>query len=159
MRLPPQIQSRLFLWAWRLAHQRQPDFVIGPPEQPYLERWWIIPRNHVFNIYLHKINKSDDDRALHDHPWVNASVLLNGSYVEVTPTEPGLLRVEGDVVLRRAVAAHRLVVPDRRHVWSLFLTGPNIRTWGFHCPQGWIPWREFCEPTNKGQIGKGCGEA
>ena len=35
----------------------------------YLSRWHIIPRNRYFNIYLHKFVGSDDDRALHDHPW------------------------------------------------------------------------------------------
>ena len=26
-------------------------------------------RNKIFNIYLHQIIRSDDDRALHDHPY------------------------------------------------------------------------------------------
>ena len=45
---------------------RAPDFVIGAD---YLRRWWVIPRNDSQNVYLHDIRKSDDDRALHDHPW------------------------------------------------------------------------------------------
>jgi len=32
---------------------RKPDFVIGRAGAPYLERWWVIPRNRWFNIYLH----------------------------------------------------------------------------------------------------------
>ena len=44
--------------------KRPADFVIGPPERPYLLRWWIIQRNRFFNIYLHKFLRSDDDLAL-----------------------------------------------------------------------------------------------
>jgi hypothetical protein len=64
---------------------REPDCVIGPPDNPYLRRWWLIPRNRWFNLYLHNILRDDDDRALHDHPWANLSILLRGAYREVTP--------------------------------------------------------------------------
>lgn len=64
---------------------RPADFIIGGAENPYIYRWWVIPRNTIFNIYLHKIVRDDDDRALHDHPWVNCSIILKGRYVEVTP--------------------------------------------------------------------------
>jgi hypothetical protein len=59
---------------------RDPDFVIGRAGRPYLRRWWVIPRNRWFNIYLQEILQDDDDRALHDHPWVNCSIILRGSY-------------------------------------------------------------------------------
>ena len=29
--------------------------------------------------------RDDEDRALHDHPWHNVSLLLVGQYIEVTP--------------------------------------------------------------------------
>jgi hypothetical protein len=49
--------------------KRRPDFIIGGADNPYLLRWWIIPRNRWCNVYLHKILRDDDPRALHDHPW------------------------------------------------------------------------------------------
>lgn len=64
--------------------RRAPDVVIGEVHRPYLLRWWVIPRNPVFNVYLHRFMRSDDDRALHDHPWSNLSILLRGSYGEHT---------------------------------------------------------------------------
>jgi hypothetical protein len=66
---------------------REPDFVIGAdsPGGPYMRRWWIIPRNRFLNIYLHQILRDDDDRALHDHPWWNVSIILRGGYFECTP--------------------------------------------------------------------------
>jgi hypothetical protein len=134
---------------------RAPDFVIGPHSTPYMLRWWVIPRNRWFNIYLHKILKSDDDRALHDHPWINVSILLRGSYREITPRGE-FVRKAGSFVFRRAKSLHRLVVDEGTHVWSLFITGPVIREWGFECPKGWRPWREFVDARDSGQIGRGC---
>src|SRR5271156_1916144 len=62
--------------------KRPPDFIVGGKEFPYMRRWWIIPRNRVFNIYLHHFLRSDDDRALHDHPSWNISFILEGAYTE-----------------------------------------------------------------------------
>ena len=134
---------------------RPPDFVIG---DNYLRRWWVIPRNPFCNVYLHDIRKSDDDRALHDHPWSNISVLLMGQYFEHTP-EGILRRYQGDVVERPADALHRLeVLPGERTV-SLFITGPKVREWGFACGQGWVHWRDFVNERDTGQVGRGCGES
>jgi hypothetical protein len=142
---------------------RQPDFIVGTQADPYLKRWWIIPRNRWVNVYLHNIIRSDDDRALHDHPWPNISVVLKGSYIEIVPT-PGAttkakLREAGSVIFRRAIAAHRLVIPDNRPpCWTLFITGPRVREWGFWCPKGWVQWDNFVRPEAKGEVGKGCGD-
>jgi hypothetical protein len=130
---------------------REPDFVIG---DHYMDRWWLIPRNKLANIYLHHIRHSDDDRALHDHPWWSISLCLRGRMKEMT-TE-GLRDVTaGDIVIRRATHAHRLIIEDE-DCWTLFITGPIVRQWGFHCPQGWRHWKEYVAPMEKGQIGRGC---
>jgi hypothetical protein len=60
----------------------RPDFIIGGTENPYLLRWWVIPRNRWFNIYPHHMLRDDDPRALHDHPWWNVSIVLKGGYME-----------------------------------------------------------------------------
>src|SRR4051795_6598747 len=86
---------------------REPDFYIGGKVNPYLLRWWVIPRNRFFNVYLHKFLRDDDDRALHDHPWVSLSVILRGGYIEHTATEVRR-RGAGSVVFRRAKHAHRI---------------------------------------------------
>lgn len=161
--------------ASKIMLARKPDFVIGPNKaDPYLERWWVIPRNKLFNIYLHRFYHSDDDRALHDHPWINLSWLLSGEYTEVTPFHIrdglGVLRMldgepyvkrairrAGALVFRRPTQAHRVELHDGP-VLTLFLTGPVVREWGFLCPKAWVPWRQFVNPTSPGQPGRGCGE-
>lgn len=156
----------------RMFH-RAPDFVIGGYDNPYLERRWLIPRNRWFNVYLHHFLRSDDDRALHDHPWINASILLSGSYCEHLPG--GIVKVRKNwrpwapwrVVLRGPTSAHRVQLfqpwtadPDEREtpVWTLFITGPRVRNWGFHCPKRWVPWQQFVSTSDSGQVGRGCGE-
>lgn len=135
---------------------RPPDVVIGSPSTPYMRRWWVIPRNPIFNVYLHQIVRSDDDRALHDHPWWNMSIILRGGYVEHTP-KGQFQRNEGAVVFRGGKAAHRLEITGSP-AWTLFITGPRFREWGFHCPHGWVPWAKFVSPDNQHQRGKGCDQ-
>lgn len=143
---------------------RPADFVIGGAERPYLKRWWILPRNRWFNVYLHKIMRSDDDRAFHDHPWWNCSVVLSGGYWEITPDFFMVWRGSGSVVFRRATSLHRLALEtppgasEPLACWTLFFTGPRIREWGFACPQGWRHWRDFCGGANGEVVGRGCGE-
>lgn len=159
--------TRIALKLLRLLTRRPPDVIIGGPEDPYIRRWWVIPRNRWANIYLHQIMRDDDDRALHDHPWDNVSIVLDGpGYLEVKPSAV-VARHRGSIVLRRAEAAHRLVlfrdasgapVPT----WSLFVTGRLRRSWGFHCPKEWRHWKKFVDNTvdQSGQlhsrVGRGC---
>lgn len=146
---------------FRMASRRSPDFIIGSPSNAYMLRWWVIPRNRLFNIYLHRFQRSDDDRALHDHPWWNVSILLDGTYTEHTIAAGGVHHqkryVAGQVKFRRASYAHRIELTDGP-CWSLFITGPVIREWGFHCPRGWRPWRQFVDERDSGQVGAGCGD-
>ena len=146
-----------------------PHFVIAPDgARPYLRRWFMTPwssddhplkSKRLPNIYLHQILRSDDDRALHDHPWDNVSIILWGGYIEhVFAYQP----VEGrelppvvqkrrrmfHIVRRRADMPHRLELYRRagkdgkgsmtdilygedKPCWSLFITWRKRRPWGF----------------------------
>lgn len=157
----------------RWARNREPDFVIGGKESPYLRRHWLIPRNRFFNVYVHEFLRSDDDRALHDHPWLfNASWLIDGEYLEHAPAVLGHTvthRKAGEWKFRWGPAPHRVELlngfepvdgpgwvgmPQR--CWTVFITGPVVREWGFHCPNRWVPWREFVDSRDAGAVGRGC---
>lgn len=135
---------------------RAPDFVIGNPEAPYLIRWWMRRTKEHGSEYLHQILRDDDDRALHDHPWDSTSIVLQGTLREVLPYGERLL-TPGSITSRKAEDAHRLEVVDGP-VWTLFITGPVSREWGFHCPNGWVHWEDFVDSNNPGVKGRGCGE-
>lgn len=142
----------------RIAFARDPDQVIGGHEDPYLQRWHVIPRNCFFNIYLHLFLRSDDDRALHSHPWLfNFSWLLEGTYFEHLPGGKGVLREAGAKKFRWGPAFHRIELVDGA-CWTLFITGPRVRPWGFMCPQGFVHWRDFTSPHDSGVTGKGCDQ-
>lgn len=149
-----------------LTIPREPDFTVGEGDTPYLRRWWVIPRNRRFNLYLHHFMRSDDDRALHDHPWWNVSILLRGRYIEHFPDGTRRVRRAGRVYgPRKATDAHRIelfrdpTTGQEIPVWTLFITGPVRRMWGFHCPNGWRHWREYVQQVPGGnKTGKGCGD-
>lgn len=142
----------------RRAARRVPDFVIGGADDPYLLRWWLLPRNPVFNAYLHCFLRSDDDRALHTHPWLfNLSWLLRGPYREWLAEDRFVDRAPGVVKFRWGAAAHRVELTGGP-CWTLFLTGPRVRQWGFLCPRGWVHWKKFTAPGDKGAVGKGCDQ-
>ncbi len=141
--------------------RRPADFVIGGPERPYLLRWWLVPRNPLCNVYLHCFLRSDDDRAHHSHPWLfNFSTLLRGEYTEHVIERGGLLqrsiRKLGDIKFRWGAAPHRIEL-HAGHCWTLFVTGPRVRQWGFYCMErGWIHWKLFTAADSHGEVGKGC---
>jgi len=167
----PRAVTRILAWLLVDHVRRAPDFIIGGHERPYLKRWWLV-RNRWCAIYLHQFLRDDDDRALHDHPWANVSIVLRGGYIEVTPgyystdgvgrTRPAFdavtrtTRFAGDVVRRSATDAHRIELFGTAECWTLFLCGPIVRDWGFWCPQGWRPWQEFVDSKDKGRSGRGC---
>lgn len=161
MRLPSPVTRWLIGCARRVIVSRPPDRIIGPPGDPYLLRWYAVPQNRWLSVYVHVFLRSDDARALHDHPWANVSVLLEGSYVEHT-IRPGGINVRtprsaGAVKFRTARAAHRIELTDGLCL-TLFLTGPRVREWGFHCAWGWRHWRDFTSGPNGETIGKGCDQ-
>lgn len=148
-------------WLIRKGVERQPDEIISRDGEAYLQRWHLIPKNRFCNIYLHRFSRSDHD-APHDHPWASATLVLKTGYLE------RLARgyrwcAPGGLYFRRSVTTHQVVLTQKSGdellpVWTLFITGPKVRDWGFHCPKGFVPWQEFVNPTNSGEIGPGCGE-
>lgn len=156
----------MFQWLKTLLSGR-PHFYIGGTERPYMLRWFLLPRNRWCNVYLHKFCRDDDDRAMHDHPWWFISIMLRGQYIEhhtgeVFP-DARTIRYPGSVMLRPAAWRHRVELPKREDgsaipCWTLIITGPKVREWGFWCPKGFVPWRQFVDVRDPGAIGPGCGD-
>lgn len=96
-------------WLKRLLSGQPHQIIGGEHGDPYILRWYVIPRNGLFNWYVHKFLRSDDDRALHDHPWFFISLIMKGQYTEQTPA--GLrLRKRGSLAYRPALARHRVIL-------------------------------------------------
>lgn len=157
---------------------------IGNPGEPTYWRWFVLPRNRVFNVYLHNFLK-DDDHDLHDHRASNITIILQGWYYEerfVYPPQAGQpLPPTYRRRVRRLVPFFRLPETPHRVVlrrdtdgepvpcWSLFIKLPDVRDWGFWCPgvgkvsAKWKPWQEYAATRDAsagiyGIKGKGCDE-
>lgn len=188
MRLPGFLTRALLRLVLRVtALRRSPDQIIGEGSA-YMLRWWLFgasrkpdrfgnkqPRRPFgYSFYVHCFLRSDDDRALHDHPWNYASLILFGTYDEVLAGHTQRYSA-GTLRFGKAETAHRIqlvtqdyegyhedmaliekmpwmqMTPKRlpteeRIVWTLFMCGKWRRDWGFHCPRGWVWWREFVRP-------------
>ena len=127
------------------SRTRPPDFIVKRTKVDgsggeYLRRWWVIPRNDSFNIYLHQFVDDDDDRALHDHPWPSASLILQGGYIEHLPGGITQLRVPGELIYREPEASHRISLHRDTQgnplpAWSLFMTGARTATGASTAPK------------------------
>lgn len=100
---------------------------MGLVECPYMKRW--VMDFGPFAIRLHRWEKSDDDRAFHDHPWWFLTLVLRGSYVDVSPAGRDLLTV-GCVRFRSANHRHTVEI-QKPGTWTVLITGRPLRRWGF----------------------------
>lgn len=151
LRLVNKLYNFLYI---NVATGRKPDLEVIHPisGEIYLHRWWIIPRNRFFNMYLHYFDAGDVP-AFHDHPWMSIGMILCGDYVEYTPVvQPGKDRFIEDVDLqdvqyfgpgqikfRNQHFAHYITKLNKNPTWTLFITGPYMHKWGFYKKDGtWI---------------------
>lgn len=146
-----------------------PDEVIGEHK---MLRWWLLPRNRWFSVYVHK-HQGNDPRTPHDHPCDNISIRLRGELIEFTPRAGnerstfGRKRVVHDrtvffyhagmaiercrllplFTFRRAEQPHRLEIAlGCRPCWTLWIRFRNRRRWGYYELAGWRPAKTARQP-------------
>lgn len=102
----------------------------------YLTRYYIFrkPLKWLPSIYIHQFHNGDKDLELHSHPWsLSLSFILKGSYLEE-------YRIGNKVFSRiKNPGNFNLISKDRFHrvdlitneVWTLFISGPKVGSWGF----------------------------
>jgi hypothetical protein len=158
---PPALEELLRRVAGRL-----PFRAIHVEGDLYLGRWYVLGRLPArywpdvssvlgwlpISVYLHRFFRPDRDRELHSHPWRWAlSLILTGGYLEerrqgerevvTRRRDPGTLNLirHGDY--------HRVLSLPTEDVWTLFIAGPKISSWGFWDPDTGeeIPHQEFFE--------------
>jgi hypothetical protein len=92
------------------------------------------------SLRVHRWLAPDDDRAFHDHPWAFLTVVVRGGYTDRSPAGADHLQA-GSVRYRPALHRHT-VVPDPGGAWTVMLTGPVRRQWGF-----WAGGAKFIKPN------------
>jgi hypothetical protein len=99
----------------------------------YVRRWRL--ETPFFSVRLHHWLHSDDKRYLHDHPWWFITVVLSGGYTDVSEDKKEHIKT-GNIRYRPALHKHSVHV-DQGGAWTLLLTGPKTRKWGFQVSKKW----------------------
>jgi hypothetical protein len=122
-------------------------------------------------IYLHKFYRGDEDKHLHTHPWSFTSFILTRGYWEETPFDfskdvmprmspwytghdPYLVHRNGEYRIRKfyrrfkllrrpATWAHRVIIKDKKPVWTIVRTGVKERSWGFIIDGVQCYWKKY----------------
>ena len=116
--------------------------IINCDGDPYLLRWYLL-RTKPVAIYIHKFVRSDEDRALHDHPWDFIVIPIWQGYYEFS--DKGKVRVWPlwSCAHRYSTYRHRVELVQGKPAWSIFIRFERNREWGFWPEGGWIHWKQW----------------
>ncbi len=132
----PSVFARVLYW---LSGWLRCRIINGNNGEPYLERYALLRLPGGRRLYLHRFLDSDPDRGLHDHPWTHAlGLVLCGGYKELRLEQ----QAAGPAVVERTLRPgalnrisghdfHRIVLPEKREAWTLFMHTPKVKNWGF----------------------------
>lgn len=125
--------------------------IVNCERNEYLTRWYLF-RKDWLGIFLHRFHRSDEDRALHDHPWAFVTFILWRGYFEHTPCyckDPNCAATTIKrkwplmICYRPATWRHRVELVDGKVAWTLVFRFRERRIWGFWEKSGFIPWNKW----------------
>ena len=94
------------------------------------------------SVRIHHIRSADDGRDPHNHPWSARSIILKGWYLE-RRDDGCWCRSQGDTFEISADTFHHIETISEGGVWTLFISGDWVQTWGFRTAEGFVPWRQY----------------
>ena len=107
----------------------------GNHGEPYLERYHLFRLPGGGGAYIHRFLDSDPDRGLHDHPWRRAlGIVLSGRYLEQRLSDEDVHeRILGPGRVNRLTRDdfHRIVPPQHRDAWTIYMQSGRNNEWGF----------------------------
>lgn len=163
--MPPRVHYSFFVRILNRLFNRKE--IVNCERDIYLTRWFVV-RWKCFAIFIHKFHRSDEDRALHDHPWNFIVIPIWRGYIEHyertrIAVTAGLAVISGKrrvwpiigTRYRPAGFRHRVELirpPDPTQPrgfsrelpsWSIFIRFRRIREWGFWTSTGWVQWNQW----------------
>lgn len=133
--------------------------VIGAPECALLHRWTLLDTTRG-RLWVHHFMPDTEDRDPHDHPRSFVTFVVAGGYTDISylPTWSASGFVErisrcrrGSIHFRHAEHMHRTKTgPDG--AWTIVLTGPDVREWGFLKHGIWWPMRRYIDSFGHNSI-------
>jgi hypothetical protein len=120
---------------------------IGYEDCPYMNRWilWF----GLGTLRVHRFMRDDEDRDLHDHPWAFVTIPLQTYHEAVTVSGEASDSLRTLRTVRRfrphfRRAKHRHSVKlITRPTWTIVITGPKTRSWGFWRHGEFVHWRTW----------------
>ena len=110
-------------------------------DDPYLRRWTFT--FFGYSLRIHRWYRSDDKRYFHDHPWDFLTVMLWGTYDNVTAEGRKTYR-PGHFSFVKAEAQHYVEVPKGWGALTLLLAAPPRKKWGYYVNgKLWRPLRYY----------------
>lgn len=136
--------ARILFWITR----NRPTRLIKLDGKPYLERHFVAEFMGIC-FYLHRFVRDDNERHLHDHPWLHAfSIVLHGHYKEqrgIAKQYAGNdyhidwgfrnVRWFNYIPRRHHEAAVHRIVNIKPETWTLFFHSTWEFEWGFYKKQ------------------------
>lgn len=123
----------------------------------YMRRWRFMP-DWLPGFRVHNILQSDDDRALHDHPFSFVTFILSGGYYEYLSDGSKTWHGAPAVLYRQAETLHRIELKelavkqrgpviqyDLQPAWTLVFRTRYFRQWGFMTKSGWVHNKAFID--------------
>lgn len=113
---------------------------LGEPECPYARRW-VANFGPFGSVRVHHWLASDDQRYPHDHAWWFLTFVVRGGYTDIANVVPDRLSTRSVTIsdhvraptVRFRPSAHRHKVKvDPGGAWTVLVTGPPVRDWGFY---------------------------
>lgn len=137
-----------------VARRLGPPEIVGNEECPVMYRW-TLARPFGCKIMLHHFLPNGDDPEPHDHPFDFVTLVLAGAYVDERTDPGGGLHFEmmerGKVRFRRAEHMHRTLVRSDG-CWTIIVTGPKRREWGFAWRGVWMPMQKYLDERGEAAI-------
>lgn len=143
-----------------LAYERPYTHIMSPDgSECYMGRWWLFnpygkdadgaptPARWPWlpSVRLHHIQRADDDRHLHDHPWNARTIVLTGWYIEERLDRAKRFHLRGQGYTGRLLFGqyHRINEVSPGGVITLFFTWEYQGTWGFLVDGKKVAWKEY----------------
>lgn len=140
-------------WLIKRSQKRPYLHIYGKDGTMYMGRWWLFnPYPHPeeqrknwfpISIRIHHIQRKDDDRHLHDHPWNARTIIIKGGYDEVRQDGKRYYRHPGDTARLNFGEYHRIRYVPPEGAWTIFITGKYQGTWGFLVDGVKVQWRKY----------------
>lgn len=149
-----------FVCEYVAMHCRQRT-IAGADGSPYLTKYTLYDgrgesdedgKRDGFAAHLHRFHRGDEDDEYHDHPWTwGVSLVLTTGYVETYLVDRRGMRVYSHWLkpwrlnFLRGDSWHRVDLPPGAEAFTLFVSGPVVKSWGFMNPVTGetMPWLDF----------------